>query len=283
MSKTALITGGTRGIGFGSARGRLLAVAGPDTVPEAGWLEALASALEADPGLGLVTSRVCHLERPQLVNACGNEVHLSGFGYCRGFDEPRELHAAPAEVTAISGCAFMARREVVEELGGFDEEFFMYLEDTDLSLRARLAGHRIGCAPASVTRHPYALNLTAEKLFLLERNRQLMLLKLLRPRTLAALAPALALGELMMWAYALSHGPSCAAAKLRAQLWVLANLRRVQGRAPLRTSDAAVVSRLTAVLPGAQLLGEGRLARALGALAGACFSALAAPARLLVR
>ena len=53
----------------------------------------------------------------------------------------------PAEVDCVSGCAMMIRRELLQELGGFDEEYFMYFEETDFCLRARRLGTQVHHAP----------------------------------------------------------------------------------------------------------------------------------------
>jgi GT2 family glycosyltransferase len=57
------------------------------------------------------------------------------------------------KIAWLSGCCLMIRREVFEELGGFDPDYFLYQEDADLCLRARMAGHRIGYAPDAVVHH----------------------------------------------------------------------------------------------------------------------------------
>ena len=80
---------------------------------------------------------------PARINACGLDVHLSGIAFCRGLDEPQERYVTSQPVTAVSGAAFLARREMLEHIGGLDERFFMYMEDTELSMRARLAGYDV--------------------------------------------------------------------------------------------------------------------------------------------
>jgi hypothetical protein len=75
------------------------------------------------------------------------------------------------------------------QIGGFDETFEFYLDDTDLSLRAQLAGYRIWYAPASRILHRYSFNFNANKAFFQERNRWLTVIKLLRTRTLLLLLP----------------------------------------------------------------------------------------------
>jgi len=59
----------------------------------------------------------------------------------------------PAEVDCVSGCAMMIRRELFEELGGFDEDYFMYFEETDFCVRARRHGKKVHHAPVGEFLH----------------------------------------------------------------------------------------------------------------------------------
>lgn len=108
-----------------------------------------------------------------LVNACGNEMHYTGITSCRGLGMPTEAFTGLHEVPLVSGAAFIARRGLLNNLGQFDELFFMYHEDTDVSLRARSRGHRILCAASAVVTHHYELQMSPTKFYYLERNRLL--------------------------------------------------------------------------------------------------------------
>jgi GT2 family glycosyltransferase len=219
--------GGASNLGASQAVGEYLAFLNPDTTIEPGWLDALIGALEADPLAGLATSKILLLNDPERINTCGNDTHITGLTLCRGMGaehgDLRELE----EVNAVSGAAFVLRRELFQELGGFDETFFLYMEDTDLSWRARLAGLRCLCVPSSVVLHDYALRFGPHKTFFQERNRYLMLLKSLRWRTLLVLLPALLLGEIVTWGFSLLCDRRRLGNKLRAYYWVLGNWQRV--------------------------------------------------------
>jgi GT2 family glycosyltransferase len=79
------------------------------------------------------------------------------------------------------GCAAMYRRAMLDEIGGFDEDFFAYADDAELGLRARLAGWRCLYAPGAVVRHHRGATLgvnSARRLTLIERNRVLLVVKL---------------------------------------------------------------------------------------------------------
>ena len=124
---------GGNNLGAHYANGRYLAFLNPDTVVEPGWLEALIAALESHPEAGLATSKILLLSDPERINTCGNDVHISGITLCRGMGLLRQSFSSQEEVSAASGAAFVIRKDVFEALDGFDERFFMYMEDTDLS------------------------------------------------------------------------------------------------------------------------------------------------------
>jgi len=69
---------------------------------------------------------------------------LKSFNFERYHERP---FAEPAEVDCVSGCAMMIRRDLMNELGGFDEDYFMYFEETDFCVRVRRAGNRVHHAP----------------------------------------------------------------------------------------------------------------------------------------
>ncbi|MBT9150976.1 MAG: N-acetylglucosaminyl-diphospho-decaprenol L-rhamnosyltransferase [candidate division WS2 bacterium] len=94
-------------------------------------------------------------------------------------------------VSGFSGCCFAMRKRDFEELGGFDENFFAYNEDSDLSWRAHLKGFGILYVPTSIVRHDYKLNVPPEKIYHLEKNRYLILRKCFSWKDLLVLFPSL--------------------------------------------------------------------------------------------
>jgi GT2 family glycosyltransferase len=226
-----------------------LVVLNQDVVAAPGWLEPLVEALEADPGAALATPKIVLRSDPSRVNACGNLPHYTGITTCRGFNRPAAEFRQPEPVPAVSGAAFVIRRAVFEQLGGFDPRFFLYLEDTDLSLRALQAGYRCLLVPRAEVCHDFEPRFSPDKLGYLERNRHQMLLKLYCWRTLLRLAPALLLTELAVLGYSLLRGPRCLAAKLVAYVWLARHwgqimVARRQTQANRRLGDAALLSQL---------------------------------------
>ena len=101
-----------------------------------------------------------------------------------------------AGAIVVSGACFLARREAFLAIGGFVEDFFLYYEDVDLCWRTWIAGDRVLYCPAAVALHGYEFGGSPGKWFLLERNRLSAVFANYERRTLALLAPLLALTEL---------------------------------------------------------------------------------------
>lgn len=89
----------------------------------------------------------------RLVNSTGNQVRTDGFGSDRGWLADASRHHPPADVFGFSGAAVILRTSALQDVGLFDERYFMYYEDTDLSWRLRLGGYRVEHCPGAVVHH----------------------------------------------------------------------------------------------------------------------------------
>lgn len=277
-SATNLGFAGGCNLGGQHARGEALVFINTDTQVSSGWLESLLAPFAADPGVGLVTSQVRLMADPERLNTAGNNIHLSGLTMCREAGQPPQAAANPAEVSAVSGAAFAIRKSLFERLGGFDVDYFMYMEETDLSWRARLAGYRCWYAPASVIYHAYSLRFRPDKTFYQERNRYQTLLKNLHWGSLLVLLPVLFLAELVTWGYVLAFQRAQWWDKPRAYAWVLRNWKailqkRKQAQALRRVSDRQILADHTTRLDFEQVA-EGRTTRLAHAVFDPAFAVL---------
>lgn len=244
---------GGNNAGAALATGEFLVFLNPDTVPQPGWLDALLRPLEQDASIGMTTAQLVLSEQPHLINACGNDITWTGLTVCRGLHQPASAWAQPADVAAVSGAAFAIRRTLFEQVGGFDDAYFIYYEDTDLSLRVQLAGYRIVYVPEAVVGHQYRFKFSPQKAYYQERNRWLTMFKTLRLRTLLLLLPGLLLGEVMAWVYAALHGPAHVRAKMQSWQWLWRHRAAVRAKrreiaAWRRISDRQLVSHWSARL-----------------------------------
>ncbi len=125
---------------------------------------------------------------PQLdvINNVGSIVTVDGYGADRGYQQvDRGQYSALEDVFAFCGGSVAFRREALLEVGYFDDNFFMYYEDTDLSWRFRSAGWRVVYEPRSVTRHIHSASSVEWSPFFtfhVDLNRLLMLTKNATPR-----------------------------------------------------------------------------------------------------
>jgi GT2 family glycosyltransferase len=141
-------------LGLEAARGEYVAVLNNDTEPDPGWLESALEALERDRGFGFAASRVVRRDRPEILDSFGEGLSLSCFPFQIGNGVSSTEHfLEPLEVLGAPATAAVYRRDLLRDVGGFDEGFESYLEDLDLSLRAQLRGWRCIALPGAKVRH----------------------------------------------------------------------------------------------------------------------------------
>jgi len=143
-------------LGLARARGRAILVLNPDTVVPRHGLRRCLDELWARPEVGLMTARLVDPEG-RLDRRCkrGFPTLWSSVCYFTGLDQvfPGRrsqrytvgwlADTEPGDVESVSGAFMMMRRGALHEVGGFDEQFFMYAEDIDLSLRFLEHGWRV--------------------------------------------------------------------------------------------------------------------------------------------
>jgi len=181
-----------------------------DTVVEEDFLEELVRCAKRNAQVGICQSKIYLYseDKPgRIINSIGNEAHFLGFGFCGGFgEEDSQKYEQDREITFASGAAMLVRREVLEKIGLFDEDFFLYQEDLDLCMRARLAGWRVLLASASKVHHKYVFAKDKKKFFYTECNRLPRLLKTYETLTLLVICPALLVMEISVIVFALWGG-----------------------------------------------------------------------------
>lgn len=256
---------GGNNLGLRHVTGRWTLFLNPDTELWPGALAQLVTTARQRPN-ALITPKL--LNPDGTINACGNLMHYTGITTCRGLNQPASTWTDCHAVPLLSGAAVLGATTVFRELDGFDATYFMYFEDTDLSLRARLAGYLLLCEAGAVIMHHYALGINPTKFYYLERNRLLTFLKVFSRPTLLRLLPALLLTELLTWAYSL-RGWAYVKTRFQTYRWLWANrsVIRQQRRhiqAERRVSDAMLLADALVSLPFGQVT-RGWAARTLDA------------------
>jgi GT2 family glycosyltransferase len=165
--------------GFHASAARYLAVLNDDATAHPGWLEALLAAIEPRPDVGMCASQVRHASDGSLDSA-GMLLCLDGSSKQRGHLQSPAAYSRKEEALLPSGSAALYRREMLDEIGLFDESFFLYCEDTDLGLRARWAGWECLYVPDAVVEHRYSHSsgkASTLKAYYVERNRLAVIFK----------------------------------------------------------------------------------------------------------
>jgi GT2 family glycosyltransferase len=171
---------GGNNAGVREARGRLVVLLNNDTVPEPGWLAALLRGRDAGGPNALATSRIVYMHDPQIIDSAGDGLLTWGGAFKRHHGATVDAAAESREVFSVCGAACVIPRAVFDELGGFDEDFFVSHEDVDLSYRARLLGYSCRYVADAIVRHHGSVTLgrvSAFAVFHGQRNLEWMYLK----------------------------------------------------------------------------------------------------------
>ena len=211
-----------RNLGFGAgnnlairqSRGRHVLLLNSDAVAAPSFAREMVAAAEADPRVGMVAARVLDFARRDVIDTTGHLLYPDGLNRGRGrLDEDRGQYDACRTALFPSGAAALYRRAMLDEIGLFDESFFLYGDDAELGLRGRLAGWTCAFAPRAVAYHHYSRTAGAHsslKAFYVERNRALVLLKLF-PAPLVLASPAYTAARLALQAWGALTGRGAAA------------------------------------------------------------------------
>jgi|HubBroStandDraft_5_1064220.scaffolds.fasta_scaffold95326_2 GT2 family glycosyltransferase len=189
---------------FAAARGRFIALLNNDAEAEPDFLANLQRAFEAGPDVGMAAAKVLVREDPRggngtervehvdRIDKVGHLIYPDGQNRGRGTGEiDHGQYSCIEDCLWPDGCAGMYRKTMLEQIGGFDEDFFMFADDAELGLRARIAGWRCLYMPGAIVRHQRGASLDAgspRRIFLIERNRMLLAAKLF-PWSLLLLNP----------------------------------------------------------------------------------------------
>ena len=224
---------GANNIGFKKAKGDYIVLLNQDTVVHKDWLKELINGV-SKKNVGACQSKIVFFNKRNVINTSGTITNYLGFGWCGDYNKP-DKGLEEAEITFPSGSSVIFRKEVLNKTGLFDENFFMYYEDSDLGWRIRLMGYKITRAPLSVMYHKYKFESNKKrfnqiikghkKIFYHERNRILTLIKNYETKTLLLILPMFLFVELGLLFYSLLS--NWFLEKLEGYYWILRNTNKI--------------------------------------------------------
>lgn len=214
---------GGNNLGYTYAGGEFVVILNPDAIVDRKWLTEMIRLYRQKEDAGIICSNVLLYDKRDSINACGNDLHLTGLVFSRFYKE-KECRCKEEKVAAPSGASMIFSRNNLEKIGRtkpFDNQrFVMEYSDTDLALD--FLGHDLSCyvLPSSKVFHKFRFKMNANRLHTLERGRYCLLCKHLTKRTLLKLSPALILSEIIVWTFSF-RDLEMFKAKLRASgLWI---------------------------------------------------------------
>lgn len=187
--------------GIKASRGDYVAALNNDTETDPEWLSELVRALDSRPEIGFCASKVLDFRNRDVIDSFGDGYARTGLAFKIGVSQRDDgRFDAPLEVLSACAAASIYRRAMLDDIGAFDEDFFCYMEDVDLGLRARLAGYRCLAVPTARVYHigsastgggpsEFSVRMTTKNCYcVMIKNVPLGLLSLMLPLSVAAQA-----------------------------------------------------------------------------------------------
>ena len=195
--------------GLPHAKGKYIALLNNDTEPCGEWLAELCEAMDQDPEVGICASKLVS-HRTHLIDSAGDGYTRALRGFKRGEGEAPEQFDKQGRVFGACAGAALYRREMIESIGFLDEDFFLIHEDTDLNLRAKLAGWKAVFVPTAIVLHKVTASIgymSDIQVYYTLRNAEFVRMKNIPLSVLAVCFPALVCGIISEFAFfVLKHG-----------------------------------------------------------------------------
>jgi GT2 family glycosyltransferase len=178
-----------------------------DTDVDPEFLKTAVECMLSDEKIAIVQSLMLLGQERDSINSSGNAYHFLGFGYSNDYKMKREAsRVSREEIGYASGAAVLVRISALNGEPLFDEKFFSYHEDTDISLRLRSQGWKIVVEPRSIIWHHYQFGKAKINYYWMERNRWALVLSYYKPWTLILIAPIAFVMDSALSLFAIKNG-----------------------------------------------------------------------------
>jgi GT2 family glycosyltransferase len=220
-------------LGIQHAKGDYLLLLNNDTRVEKDFIENFIEVFAVFPSVAIAQSKIVMMSNPQIIDSCGSYWTDSAFLYHIGNDKSASLsrYNKPFRVFSVKGAAMLVKKDVFEALGGFDNDFWCYYEETDLCHRAWIAGYECLYWPKAVVSHAIggtSLSFVSETIqFHSFKNRLLSFLKNFEVSHLLSIVPVYLLSSILISVLWIFQGKfSSAFAIYKAIFWNLTHIKK---------------------------------------------------------
>lgn len=272
---------GAANIGLDLMKTKYVLLLNNDVIAEGDWLNPLLRLAEEMPDVAAIQPKILSMRvqgKFDYAGGCGGYLDSYGFPFTRGrifdtIERDRGQYDDEQEVFWASGAVFFMRRRAVLEVGGFDDRFFIYHEETDLCWRLHLRGFRVMACPKSRFLHAGSSSFKSTpqtsrlKLYMMHRNGLLMVIKNLEAHNLRFRLPVRILLEIVSWFFLVWRNPSEVIESMKALFWIcghtgLVRTMRQSAQAYRRVPDSHFAHLLSAgMLPLQYYVGRVRTFR----------------------
>ncbi len=177
------------GCNFGAqhTKGKYLLILNNDTIHDPDWIEPLVKMMESNPKISAVQPKIINHDNRDYFDysgACGGFMDKYCFPFARGrifsmVEKDTGQYDDACKIFWASGTAFLTRKHIFDEVGGFDEILFAHMEEIDYHWKCQLMGCEVWVEPAAVIYHKGAVTLpvsSPKKTYLNYRNSLILLL-----------------------------------------------------------------------------------------------------------
>lgn len=143
-----------RNLGLASASGEFIVFTDDDATCDKDMVKNLIKIFETKPDAGIVQPLVYDKHKRNILQGAGHDINLTtGRITASGVKQEDKGQYDGVREVPMCGCVWMVKKEVFNSLGNYDEDYFIPYEDSDFSIRARLAGYKLYCTSAAKTWH----------------------------------------------------------------------------------------------------------------------------------
>ncbi len=184
------------------AGGKYIALLNPDARADSRWLEELVAAMDSNRAVGVCASKVLTWDSGAIDSA--GDMMLSTFRCFKREAENPDRYHQPELVFGACAAGALYRKEMIEQIGFFDEDFFLQCEDTDLNFRSQLAGWKVAYVPTAVIYHKVSNSIGKASdvgVYYSQRNMEFVRIKNVPASILIMYTPHIALGFIIDFVY----------------------------------------------------------------------------------